>query len=101
MLYAANQSFFKGTPGGPTKAPRRLVAPDATHFFFSGVHNPDPSPNQAGPIGVAAAPADLIASEYCSFTGFTNVDKVDCGGGFAPIATNSRPLVVAGVRNYT
>src|SRR5246127_3925514 len=59
--------------------------------FFSNVHNPDPPPNQAGPIGVAAAPADLIATEYCSFTGFTNVDKVDCFGGFATIAMIPTP----------
>ena len=59
--------------------------------FFSNVHNPDPPPNQAGPIGVAAAPADLIASQYCDFTGFTIIDKVDCAGGFAPIALIPTP----------
>jgi hypothetical protein len=67
------------------------VPDTGTHFFFSAVHNPDPSPNQAGPLGVAAAPADLIATEYCSFTGFTNVDKVDCFGGFATIGTVMTP----------
>ncbi len=40
---------------------------------------------------MAAAPADLIATEYCSFTGFTNIDKVDCFGGFAPIAQIPTP----------
>src|ERR1051325_7257749 len=59
--------------------------------FFSNVHNPDPPPNQAGPIGVAAAPADLIATEYCSFTGMTNVGTGDCAGGFATIGTVMTP----------
>ena len=67
MLYAANQVFFGGSQnptltGGPTGGPASPAT--GTHFFFSNVHNPDPSPNQAGPIGVAAAPADLIATEY-------------------------------------
>jgi hypothetical protein len=94
MLYATNHDFFGGGQepalhsAGPTVEP---AAPAATHFFFSGVHNPDPSPNQAGPIGVAAAPADLIASEYCDFSGFTIIDKVDCTGGFAPIALIPTP----------
>src|SRR5215472_18473133 len=59
--------------------------------FFSGVHNIEPPPNQAGPIGVAAAPADLIATEYCSFTGFTNVYGIDCAGNFASIALIPTP----------
>jgi hypothetical protein len=40
---------------------------------------------------VAAGPADLIATEYCSFTGFTNIDKIDCVGGFAPIGEIPTP----------
>src|ERR1700756_2490927 len=96
MLYAANHQLFGGVedPGlhaRPTGAPPAPAVPNQTASFFSGVHNPDPSPNQAGPIGVAAAPADLIATEYCGFTGFTNVDKVDCFGGFATIAMIPTP----------
>src|SRR5712691_8256372 len=88
IFYAANPRPFV-TVSAPTSD--RQIAPAlpaatptatfATHSFFSGVHNPDPPPNQAGPLGVAAAPVDLIATEYCSFTGFTNVDKIDCFGG--------------------
>src|SRR6266404_4168471 len=95
MFYAANPRPFAAVPA-PMSDRQVEVAPAqpaatptptfATHSFFSAVHNPDPSPNQAGPLGVAAAPVDLIATEYCSFTGFTNVDKIDCFGGFAPIA---------------
>src|ERR1044071_9076188 len=62
----------------------------ANHFFFSNVKDPYPGLG-AGPIGVAAAPADLIATEYCTGTGFTNVDKIDCFGGFAPIAQIQTP----------
>jgi cell division septation protein DedD len=40
---------------------------------------------------VAAAPADLIATEYCSFTGFTNIDKVACDGSFSTIAQIPTP----------
>src|SRR4029077_8295091 len=72
-------------------APAVPNQPASLASFFSGVHNPDPSPNQAGPIGVAAAPADLIATEYCSFTGFTNVDKVACDGSFSTIAQIPTP----------
>src|ERR1700758_3922388 len=94
MLYAANHDFFKGEDG-PTKAPPSPPAPAASHFFFSGVHNPAPSPNQAVPLGVAAAPADLIATEYCAFGNpdptFTNVDKVACDGSFATIAQIMTP----------
>src|SRR6201984_1191412 len=81
MLYAVNQDFFKGVQGGPTKAPPSPPAPAATHFFFSNVHDPYPGLG-AGPIGVAAAPADLIATEYCtnSNPALTNVDKIDCFG---------------------
>src|ERR1051325_256782 len=95
VLYAANNSFFNGprdTASHDMPVGGGAPVPDTgTHFFFSAVHNPDPSPNQAGPLGVAAAPADLIATEYCSFTGFTNVDKVDCFGGFATIGTVLTP----------
>ena len=95
VLYAANQTFFNNNAqaASPYAGPVAggSAAPFATHVFFSGVHNPDPSPNQAGPIGVAAAPADLIATEYCGFTGMTNVDKVDCTGGFATIAMIPTP----------
>ncbi len=94
VLYAANHSFFNNVQDSTSHAGPVAgggAAPSATHFFFSGVHNPDPSPNQAGPVGVAAAPADLIASEYCDFTGFTIIDKVDCAGGFAPIALIPTP----------
>src|SRR5439155_4372844 len=64
----------------------------ANHQFFSGVHNPAPSPDQAGPIGVAAAPADLIASEYCSFPGgSTRIDKISCQGDFTTIALIPTP----------
>src|SRR5215831_4703300 len=87
MLYAANHDLFRGVQAGPASAPAQ---PAANHSFFSGVHNPAPSPNQAGPIGVAAAPADLIATEYCAFGNpnptFTNVDKVACDGSFSTIA---------------
>ena len=93
MLYAADHNFFRGVPdrtlhAGLTGAPPAPAPnqPASLASFFSGVHNPDPSPNQAGPIGVAAAPADLIATEYCGFTGFTNVDKVACDGSFSTIA---------------
>src|SRR5690242_19388166 len=88
VLYAANQGFVDGAQGSTVQAGSAgaVAAPDATHVFFSNVHNPEPSPNQAGPIGVSAAPADLIATEYCSFTGVTNVDKVACDGSFATIA---------------
>ena len=41
---------------------------------------------------MAAAPADLIATEYCSFTGFTNIDKIDCVGGFATIGQIPTPF---------
>src|SRR6202035_2834149 len=89
MLYAANHDFFGGGQGGPTKAPPSPAAPNQLASFFSGVHNPAPFPNQAGPLGVAAAPADLIATEYCAFGNpdptFTNVDKVACDGSFATI----------------
>src|SRR5438094_8395786 len=79
VLYAANQSFFGGAqnPTSDTKSAGGGAAPAATHVFFSNVHNPEPPPNQAGPIGLAAAPADLIATDYCGFTGFTRIDKVD------------------------
>jgi hypothetical protein len=40
---------------------------------------------------VAAAPADLIATEYCSFTGLTNIVKIDCVGGFATIGQVPTP----------
>ena len=40
---------------------------------------------------MAAAPADLIATEYCSFTGFTNIVKIDSVGGFATIAQIPTP----------
>jgi hypothetical protein len=40
---------------------------------------------------VAAGPTDLIATEYCSFTGFTNIDKIDCVGGFATIGQIPTP----------
>src|ERR1051326_808202 len=55
----------------------------ANHSFFSAVQDPTFA---AGPVGVAAAPADLIVSEYCTNTTLTNIDKVDCQGGFATIA---------------
>src|ERR1051326_9571740 len=64
VLYAANNSFFNGprdTASHDMPVGGGAPVPDTgTHFFFSAVHNPDPSPNQAGPLGVAAAPADLI-----------------------------------------
>jgi hypothetical protein len=41
---------------------------------------------------VAAAPGDLIATEYCGFTGFTNIDKIDCMGGFVPIGQIPTPF---------
>ena len=41
---------------------------------------------------MAAAPADLIATEYCSFTGLTNIDKIDCVGGFATIGQIPTPF---------
>src|ERR1044071_5936292 len=93
VFYAADHSFFSNAQdraphAGATGA--GVNTPAANHVFFSNVHNPAPSPNQAGPIGVAAAPADLIATEYCAFGNpnetFTNVDKIDCFGAFAPIA---------------
>ncbi len=100
MFYAANPRPFAAVPA-PMSDRQVEVAPAqpaatptptfATHSFFSAVHNPDPSPNQAGPLGVAAAPVDLIATEYCSFTGFTNVDKIDGFGGFAAIAQIQTP----------
>src|ERR1051326_3710322 len=62
----------------------------ASANFFSPVRDPYPNLG-AGPIGVAAAPADLIASEYCTATSFTNIDKIDCFGGFAPIAQIQTP----------
>jgi len=41
---------------------------------------------------VAAAPADLIASEYCSFPGgSTRIDKVSCQGDFETIALIPTP----------
>jgi hypothetical protein len=55
----------------------------ANHVFFSPIQDPT---FHVGPIGVAAAPADLIATDYCSGTGFTNIDKIDCMGNFSPIA---------------
>src|ERR1043166_4462992 len=69
VLYAANPSFFGGAqnPTSDTKSAGGGAAPAATHVFFSNVHNPAPSPNQAGPLGVAAAQADLIATEYWAF----------------------------------
>src|SRR5213596_1126045 len=97
VLYAANQSFFGGAqnPTSDTKSAGGGAAPAATHVFFSNVHNPAPFPNQAGPLGVAAAPADLIATEYCAFGNpdptFTNVDKVACDGSFATIAQIATP----------
>ncbi|PYI58947.1 MAG: hypothetical protein DMC59_07180, partial [Verrucomicrobia bacterium] len=96
MLYAADHTFFRGAQdpalhAGPTGAPPAPAAPNQLASFFSGVHNPAPSPNQAGPLGVAAAPADLIATEYCGFTGFTNVDKVACDGSFSTIAQIQTP----------
>src|ERR1700746_3006536 len=82
MLYAANHQLFRGVQdptlhAGPTGAPPAPAPnqPASWASFFSGVHNPDPSPNQAGPIGVAAAPADLIATEYFCFNGFHKVDQ--------------------------
>src|SRR6266516_2916832 len=60
----------------------------ASHSFFSPVQDPTYG---AGPVGVSAAPADLIATEYCTNTTFTNVDKITCQGGFAVIATIPTP----------
>src|ERR1051325_7141333 len=93
VLYAANHSFFNGAQN-PTSGAGPVgvggAAPAATHVFFSNVHDPYPGLG-AGPIGVAAAPADLIATEYCTATAFTNIDKIDCFGGFAPIAQIPTP----------
>src|SRR5438094_8000067 len=95
MLYAADHQLFRGAQdpalhAGPTGAPPAPAAPNQLASFFSGVHNPAPSPNQAGPLGVAAAPADLIATEYCAFgnpdSAFTNLDKLACAASFATIA---------------
>src|SRR5438552_6313937 len=94
VLYAANQSFFGGAQNPTSNATSAGggAAPAATHVFFSAVHNPAPSPNQAGPIGVAAAPADLIATEYCSFPGgSTRIDKISCQGDFTTIALIPTP----------
>src|SRR5436190_5751518 len=108
MFYAANPRPFAAVPAPmsdrqvevapaqpavtPTATPTATLA---THSFFSAVHNPDPSPNQAGPLGVAAAPADLIATEYCGFGNpdptFINVDKIACDGSFATIAQIATP----------
>src|ERR1044071_5390790 len=60
----------------------------ANHFFFSGVNDPF---YHAGPIGVAAAPADLISTNYCTNTSFTIVNKIDCQGGFSEIAQIQTP----------
>src|ERR1043166_609971 len=61
----------------------------ANHSFFSPVQDPT---FHAGPIGVAAAPTDLIATEYCSsLSAFTNIDRVDCQGNFSPIAQIQTP----------
>ena len=61
----------------------------ANHSFFSPVHDPRVG---AGPIGVAAAPADLIASEYCgSNTLLTNIDTVTCQGGFSVMGQITTP----------
>ena len=60
----------------------------ANHSFFSGVNDPF---YHAGPIGVAAAPADLIATNYCTNTSFTGVNKMDCQGGFSVIAQIQTP----------
>src|SRR5438067_851390 len=100
MLYAANHQLFGGVQdptfhARPTGAPPAPAAPNQLASFFSNVHNPDPSPHQAGPLGVAAAPADLIATEYCAFGNpdptFTNVDKIACDGSFATIAQIATP----------
>src|SRR5438552_19039719 len=55
----------------------------ANHSFFSPVQDPTYG---AGPVGVSAAPADLIATEYCTNTTLKNVDKITCQGGFAVLA---------------
>src|SRR5512142_2190163 len=61
----------------------------ANHVFFSPVQDPI---FHAGPIGIAAAPTDLIASEYCGNNALlTNIDRVDCTGGFGPIAQIPTP----------
>src|SRR5437762_13761241 len=95
MLSAADHPFSRvaqdpALHAGPTGAPPAPAAPNQLASFFSGVHNPAPSPNQAGPLRVAAAPADLIATEYCAFGNpdptFTNVDKIAYDGSFATIA---------------
>jgi len=50
------------------------------------------SPTQFGsvpePIGVAAAPSQLIVSEYCS----QNLDKIDCLGNVSVLATIPGPI---------
>jgi len=61
----------------------------ANHSFFSPVQDPTYG---AGPVGVSAAPADLIASEYCTNTTLTNIDKVTCQGGFSVLAQIPNPF---------
>ena len=61
----------------------------ASHSFFSPVQDPTYG---AGPVGVSAAPADLIATEYCTNTTLTNIDKVTCQGGFSVLAQIPNPF---------
>src|SRR5205823_14454547 len=52
-------------------------------------------PNRPRRLRGAAAPADLIATEYCPFGNphppSTNVDKIGCDGSFATIAQIAAP----------
>src|SRR5438552_9140981 len=61
----------------------------ASHSFFSPAQDPTYG---AGPVGVSAAPADLLATEYCTKTTLTYIDTVTSQAGLSVLAQIPNPV---------